>query len=161
MKRTLLTLSLAALFALGVASAQPACSKATVPIFSDNRPESASPVNRIVFAVKPGRIGWSLQPSLPASGCRTIHRSMRASISASIRCQVILVFDGVTGQEAERFQAGEIVLNLQEIDGLISLVVQVEDCIWGDGVFTAHSGAADPALLSGGNHSISAQSAGY
>jgi hypothetical protein len=80
MKRTLLTLSLAALFALGVASAQPACSKATVPIFSDNRPESASPVNRIVFAVKPGRIGWSLQPSLPASGCRTIHRSMRASI---------------------------------------------------------------------------------
>jgi hypothetical protein len=52
---------------------------------------------------------------------------------------VIVAFEGVTEQEARKFQEGEIGLYLQEIDGL-SLAVNVEDVIWCDGAFTAQGG---------------------
>src|SRR5262249_49482476 len=55
---------------------------------------------------------------------------------------VIVAFEGVTEQEARKFQEGQLGLYLQEIDGLISLVVNVEDVIWCDGAFAAQSGGS-------------------
>ena len=60
--------------------------------------------------------------------------------------EVIVAFEGITVREAEWFRTGEIGFYLQEIDSLMSLVIDVENVIWCDGLFTAHSGAAQALL---------------